>query len=947
MALTISSTSSSITVAGDGLNQSFSFPFVADSADNIFVQYVDADGAITDLNPSQYTLVINPAGPNQLWGVGGTVTYPLVGAPIAAGTYLSIQRILPFTQETTVRNQGNYYAQVTEQAIDELEMQIQQVNSAVSRSVQFPASDPSDVNPVLPSFVERANQYLGFDADGNAVALPGTGGSGGVISVNARTGNLTVTGSGEAIVTSPTSSTININVPAAPVVPGFDSYILSPAEAPEIPVSGLVVNLPAGKGIINVGDDSYEVTIPALTPTLAANSLFDAWLNTDGTWTFETQPVATYTELPHYVDKLHVWQIQTTTNIAAITLMANTFPSVGKPNDIAGTIDNFVQNFYLYTVTANWSASLAVTYGQLLVTSTGNVYQVKEPGTTGGSAPTQTAPGTFYNGTALLLYYCQSSYLGMFRYALNNGMEYYFTNIGLEQVAHKDVATTSPLSVAAGTKMTTLVKNHIQGVFKHLIGNRVNSGTYAFGMKMIAGGYIWLNTTVAGGTAAGSSPFSGTYTPGTSTVVDGTITWLCIYNSYASQQWFWMNVAPDFLTYRYPDSHDSYASTFASLVSRYIQLTGDVNWLKGASLQPSGSGTYWTYEQIFGYIMNANLDTQITNFLTNTFQNSIAPWDGSSFTIQYLEDNCESVKGFREQAYVYYALGDSTKGDAAIANVTYVGGGVAALYNTTYNLFATNYGQNVADWAENQEIGWYPYLQAQFFPQLCGVPTVNNDQYNLVRYNVSLKWPNYYNDKGVNAFPENFVGFMAGKYWQDTEKAYNFINKTERYFISGGSVEQGMLTQAGGTTIAEWGYYLATKDALVSPLTVLNSNNGVLNLLNQSNDVTPIYTNGVLSAVNKTAAFTLTLPANCYITDIFVQNTTANAVTGGLNIGTALSGAQVVSAYAVGANAISMIPSASILLKVFSRTAAQTLYFSAASSFNSAALNVEVRYNSL
>jgi len=141
--VTISTTSSSITVAGDGLNSSFTFPFVADSADNILVQYIDADGIQTTLNPSQYTLVINPAGPNQLWGVGGTVTYPLVGSPIASGTYLLIQRTLPLTQEVTVRNQGNYYAQVTEQALDILEMQLQQVSSRTGqmRGVWTTATD--------------------------------------------------------------------------------------------------------------------------------------------------------------------------------------------------------------------------------------------------------------------------------------------------------------------------------------------------------------------------------------------------------------------------------------------------------------------------------------------------------------------------------------------------------------------------------------------------------------------------------------------------------------------------------------------------------------------------------------------------------------------------------------------------------------------------------------
>jgi hypothetical protein len=127
--LTISTSSSSVLVAGDGVNTSFQFPFVGDSAANIIVQYINASGVAVTLTPSQYTLVINPAGTNQLWGIGGSITYPLVGSPIAIGTYLSIQRLLPLTQEITIRNQGNYYAQVTEQALDLLEMQIQQVSS--------------------------------------------------------------------------------------------------------------------------------------------------------------------------------------------------------------------------------------------------------------------------------------------------------------------------------------------------------------------------------------------------------------------------------------------------------------------------------------------------------------------------------------------------------------------------------------------------------------------------------------------------------------------------------------------------------------------------------------------------------------------------------------------------------------------------------------------------
>lgn len=125
--MTISTTASAIIVSGTGLQSTFQFPFVADSAADITVTSISSNGIQSILSPSQYTLLINPPNPNQLWGNGGSITYPLVGPPISAGISLLIQRTVPLTQEISVQNQGNYYAQVTEQALDTLCMEIQQV----------------------------------------------------------------------------------------------------------------------------------------------------------------------------------------------------------------------------------------------------------------------------------------------------------------------------------------------------------------------------------------------------------------------------------------------------------------------------------------------------------------------------------------------------------------------------------------------------------------------------------------------------------------------------------------------------------------------------------------------------------------------------------------------------------------------------------------------------
>jgi len=128
--LTVSTQNSSIELATNGSVGPFSFNFIGVSAADISVTSIASNNIATTLLSSQYTLSLNAANPNQLWGVGGTVT---LNSTPAAGTSLLVQRTLPLTQATSVQNQGNYYAQVTEQALDLLEMQIQQVSSRTSQ----------------------------------------------------------------------------------------------------------------------------------------------------------------------------------------------------------------------------------------------------------------------------------------------------------------------------------------------------------------------------------------------------------------------------------------------------------------------------------------------------------------------------------------------------------------------------------------------------------------------------------------------------------------------------------------------------------------------------------------------------------------------------------------------------------------------------------------------
>ncbi len=96
-----------------------------------------------------------------------------------------------------------------------------------------------------------------------------------------------------------------------------------------------------------------------------------------------------------------------------------------------------------------------------------------------------------------------------------------------------------------------------------------------------------------------------------------------------------------------------------------------------------------------------------------------------------------------------------------------------------------------------------------------------------------------------------------------------------------------------------------------------------------------------------TAAGNTIIPMGAAIRDIIIVNTTANAITGGLKIGTTSGGTDVVAAQAVGANAVIAISDSALLKRFFSLTANQALFFDAVSAWNNASLTIIITYNIL
>lgn len=170
--MTVGTPLNKIIYPGNASATSFPFAFATPGAD-ISVFFTDALGNVTLLvqgpGSSQYQIVFNPPIAPNPTPIGGTVTYNPGGTPIPLGTFLTILRSLPLIQQASFANQGTIYPTTVEQAFDYSTMLAQQILEVQSRALVVNVSDPTP-NP-LPAAASRANLILGFDSNGNPIAV--------------------------------------------------------------------------------------------------------------------------------------------------------------------------------------------------------------------------------------------------------------------------------------------------------------------------------------------------------------------------------------------------------------------------------------------------------------------------------------------------------------------------------------------------------------------------------------------------------------------------------------------------------------------------------------------------------------------------------------------------------------------------------------------------------
>lgn len=154
--MTISSTTARVSYNGNSSLVTFAVPFyfLAD-AHLLVTKYTVATDTYTTLT---LTTDYSVSGAGSL--SGGSIT--CVVAP-ATGTQIIITRNVPYTQETNYIENDPFPAEVHEQALDKLTMEVQQLDEQVDRSIKMPiTSSLTDVE--LPNFTGKSEYIVRINA---------------------------------------------------------------------------------------------------------------------------------------------------------------------------------------------------------------------------------------------------------------------------------------------------------------------------------------------------------------------------------------------------------------------------------------------------------------------------------------------------------------------------------------------------------------------------------------------------------------------------------------------------------------------------------------------------------------------------------------------------------------------------------------------------------------
>lgn len=148
---------------GNGSTTNFPYTFRIYKPSDLVVVVTNADGMESVLVLGTDYIVTGAGSYN-----GGAV---ITTTPLQSGVRIVISRELAAVQETDLRNQGSFFAEVHEDAFDYLTMLIQQALYGVDvlsrRAIRVPESSVS----LTPNVANRRNKIFAWDNNGQPISL--------------------------------------------------------------------------------------------------------------------------------------------------------------------------------------------------------------------------------------------------------------------------------------------------------------------------------------------------------------------------------------------------------------------------------------------------------------------------------------------------------------------------------------------------------------------------------------------------------------------------------------------------------------------------------------------------------------------------------------------------------------------------------------------------------
>lgn len=157
--MTVSSTTNRNEYVGDGATSSYSYTYRIFADSELTVTVRDTDDAETTLAlTTDYTVSgAGDSGGGSIALVNSAQAWLDGDGDLKSNYELTIRRVLPLTQNTDIRNQGDFYPEGHEDQFDKLIMIDQQQQDAIDRTAKLPESiAASEFDPTLPTTISDA-----------------------------------------------------------------------------------------------------------------------------------------------------------------------------------------------------------------------------------------------------------------------------------------------------------------------------------------------------------------------------------------------------------------------------------------------------------------------------------------------------------------------------------------------------------------------------------------------------------------------------------------------------------------------------------------------------------------------------------------------------------------------------------------------------------------------